>query len=163
MYEVRGRSPFRLVLGPFVGAPLAVFSIVAVLLLLVGGWVALAAACFLLLVGLRSYMARCTADSSGLVVSNRFFRHRIPWAQVRGIWVPGRKAQFDLAPSLQVERRGSLWFSISVYATLGMRRDHLRAIALDLVALAEQNGYSIIGGSAEEVEAQLKEARRTRV
>jgi hypothetical protein len=156
VYEVRGRPLLRFLLGPFDGALLPVLSVAALVLLLVGGWVSVGAACFLLLVALRSYMASCTADSTGVVVTNRFVRHRIPWAEVRGIWVP--RQQYHLVPTLQIERRGSLWFSISAYATLGMGRDRLRAISLDLVALAAQNGYSVVGGSPEEVDAKLREA-----
>jgi hypothetical protein len=158
-YVVPGSRLRRFLLGPFAGPLILPLSITAVVLLFVGGRVALGAAGFLVLVGVRSSMARCSADAHGIVVTNRLVRHRIPWAEVRGVWVPGRQYRSGLFPTIRIERRGSLFFSISVYSALGLRRDRLQVACHELQSLAARSGYSVVAGSEEEVETELTKAR----
>jgi hypothetical protein len=129
---------------------------------LVGGWVAACAAAYLVVFELRSLALGLRADSYGVVVTNRFVRHRIPWRDIRGILVHRWSwSGSEVIPTVLIERRHSLWFSIAVYATLGMTVDQRRAVARDLATLADQNGYSIVWGSETEVEEQLQDRRAT--
>jgi hypothetical protein len=153
VYKFEGRPALRCLLAPFAEGFALVSCLIAVLLLAVGGWRSLAGASWIALFEFRTLRASLRADSTGLVVTNRFVRHRISWEDVRGIWVP--KGGFDLVPTVRIERRHGAWFSISVYATLGLRRERLREVALEVVALAREHGYEIVGGSEAEVEQRL--------
>jgi hypothetical protein len=55
---------------------------------------------------------------------------------------------------------GKASLSISVCATMGMRRARRTEVALALVDLARQSGYEIIGGSQAEVDSQLRAETR---
>ena len=160
MYEVRGRALLRCVIAPIGGGGILMPAcFVALILLLVGGWVTVGAASFLVLYEWRAYSLALQGDARGLYVKNFFLRHEIAWRDLRGVWAPDRGGSGELIPTLRIERRHSVFFSISAYATLGLRREERRQIAGDLVGLARQNGYEVIGGSEAEVSAQLKTMR----
>jgi hypothetical protein len=139
-YEVRGRRLLRCLLAPLSDVFTFGFCLAAGFFLLAGGWITAAAASFLAILVLRSCFLGLRADSDGLVVTNRFVRHHIPWHDVRGIWSPGRSS-YVLFPTVRIERRHSVWFSISAYATLGMSREQRHAVTVDLAELGQQNGY----------------------
>jgi hypothetical protein len=118
-------------------------------------WWGAGCAAFVLVFLVRSRAARLRVDGSGLEVTNRFTKHRIPWNQVTGVWVP-EPDRYAFVRTLRIERRRGRLFSVSVVAALGMGREELRLAAHDLADLARQHGAEIkAAGSADEVEALL--------
>jgi hypothetical protein len=160
VYEVRGRPLLRCLIAPIGGGGILIPAcFIALILVVVGGRVTVAAIAFLALYEWRAYALALRADANGIYVKNFFLRHRIPWRDVRGIWAPERAGSRELIPTLSIERRNSVFFSVSAYATLGLRREERRQIARELIGLARQNGYEVPGGSESEVNAQLEAMR----
>jgi Bacterial PH domain len=156
VYELRERPWLRCLLSPFETGFTSALFLGAVGLLFVGGWIAAGAGCYLLVFELMSYRIRLRADESGIEVTNRFFRHRIPWSLVEAIDAHDGPADlFVWIPTLQITP-GSTMLGISVGATMGMRKARRREIARELVEIARERGSKVIGGSNAEVAAHLE-------
>src|SRR5438067_5084251 len=113
MYAVRGRLYRRCLIGLFFG-PGALLTVVALVLLFAGGWVTVGAAAFLAAVIARTAFVRLEAGPEGMVVVNRFFRHRIAWSDLSAVWSTPRRG-IDFFPVVALAPRRLPWFRISAY------------------------------------------------
>jgi hypothetical protein len=154
MFRLQDRPLKRCLLAPVSDGVAWVAFFGAVVFLVPSGWSRIGAAAYLILFEWRAYRLDFRADSDGLVVTNRFMRHRIPWHQVRVVWSQSKSTRANFIPTLVIHRRGSAFFSVSVYAALGMRREDRRAAALEIVRLASEYGHVIMGGEDSDIDAQ---------
>jgi hypothetical protein len=161
VYEVRERPLLRCLLSPFENGFVFTLFVGALSLLLAGGWIAGGAALYLVVFEVMSYRVRLRADRSGIVVTNRFFRHQIPWGLIRTV-SSSERSWIVLLPTVDITP-GKASLSVSVRATMGMSRARRREVALELVDFALQHGHEIIGGSAAEVAAQLRAQERAQL
>ena len=159
MYELRERPLLRCLLSPFENSLGFTLFVAAFYLLRAGGWITVGAAAYLVFFEVMSYRIRLRADESGIEVTNRFFRDRIPWALVVAVAAPDRGDFGNFIPTVVITT-GKASISISVCAAMGMRRARRREVALALVDVARQHGYEIVGGSQAEVAAQLRAQTR---
>lgn len=83
------------------------------------------------------------ADANGLVVTNKFVRHRIPWRNVTAIWSRERPTRYSWSRVIMIEQRHSVWLLIAAYSTLGLTADERRRAVEELIALAERNGHTV--------------------
>jgi hypothetical protein len=142
------RSPFYGALTP---ALIVAGLFVTLVLGLAGVWVAapIAAALFLVL-EVRSAGMWFRADGRGVHIRNRFFSHHLQWADVGWIAVSDRWQRFggfpaagDVMPVLQIARRDTS--SITVYATIGMKRAEFEDLGRRLRELSRESGHELPG------------------
>jgi hypothetical protein len=157
VYELRDRPLHRVLLSN-VDSPWLPFCLGAWIVILLeppAEWQWFVAPGFLGFFYARSYAARIDVDLSGIVVTNRVFRRRIPWAEIRGVWVP-EPTTYNPLRALRIERRRGRLFAVDVVASIGMWPEDRRVAAHELAALAKRHGAAIeFAGTEAEVEWQL--------
>jgi Bacterial PH domain len=161
VYELRERPLLRCLLSPFENGGVLTAFLGALGFLFAGGWITAGAALYVVVFEVMSYRIRLRADESGIVVTNRFFRHRIPWGLISTVSSSDRTWPVFL-PTVEITP-GKASLSVSVRATMGMSRARRREVALELVDLARQYGHEILGGSLAELDAQLRAKERTQL
>jgi hypothetical protein len=120
-------------------------------------WMPAAGGVFVIVWLIRSYMMSLRADSHGLIVTNRFWRYRIPWEDVDAIRAPsGIIGRYGVALTLAIERKRR-FFTVPVNATLGLRLADRERVAHDLAEVAKNHGYDVAGGSERQYERESAE------
>jgi hypothetical protein len=149
-YEVRSRLVVRLLVGPFSSRILGGTAIVAVILLLAGGWLALAALLFFVLALWRASRLRLRVDRTGITVVNLFRTLRIPWADVRGVVSPEKGALF--VGAIHIVRHGAPWRLVFVDATAALGKARRREIAARIADIGGAFGYGFAAGTEADLE-----------
>jgi hypothetical protein len=123
----------------FPGFPL---TLALVLLLFVGGRVAVGAGAFLLVLIVRMAFVRLEATAEGVLIVNRFFRHRIAWADLNAVWSTRTRRRYEF-PVVAFAPRHLPWFQINAYATLGLDAVECADVVCVLYEMAERSGHPI--------------------